>query len=256
MLSANSDKTKESNNPLIKEMFRAGVHYGYSRERRHPSISDFIFGYKNHSAIIDIEKTAEQLSVATDFVRDLAKARKQILFVGNKPEARLPVERGAKSIDQPFVTLRWIGGTLTNFKEINKRLNLLASWKSKGEKGELAVYTKKERLLISKEVEELEQTFGGITNMTKLPAAIFAIDAKSEAIAIAEARRLKIPVIAVANSDCSIDEISYPLVGNDASGSSITFFVQQIVAAYKEGLAQAPEVAPATAPTTSAPAVA
>lgn len=254
MLSVNSDQTKETKNPLIKEMFRAGVHYGYSRERRHPSISDFIFGYKNRAAIIDIEKTADQLVTATNFIKDLAKARKQILFVGNKPEARSSVERGAKSIDQPFVTLRWIGGTLTNFKEINKRLNLLASWKSKGEKGELAVYTKKERLLISKEVEELEQTFGGITNMAKMPAAVFVIDAKSEAIAVAEAKMMKIPVIAVANSDCSIDDINYPLVGNDASGSSIAFFVQQIVSAYKKGLASAPEIVPATAPAPATPA--
>jgi small subunit ribosomal protein S2 len=145
------------------------------------------------------------------------------------------VERGAKAINQPYVTLRWIGGTLTNFKEIGKRLALLAGWKEKGEKGELVVYTKKERLLISKEVEELEQTFGGITNMAKLPAALFAVDVKAEAIAIAEAKRVHIPVIAIANSDCNIDGIDYPLVGNDAAGSSITFFVQQIVAAYKEG---------------------
>jgi small subunit ribosomal protein S2 len=229
------DTNSEASSALIKEMFRAGVHYGYSKERRHPSVESFIFGYKNHGAIIDIEKTVVELEKVTNFVKELAKKRQQILFVGNKHEARLPVERGAKAINQPYVTLRWIGGTLTNFKEIGKRLALLAGWKEKGEKGELAVYTKKERLLISKEVEELEQTFGGITNMAKLPAALFAVDVKAEAIAIAEAKRVHIPVIAIANSDCNIDGIDYPLVGNDAAGSSITFFVQQIVAAYKEG---------------------
>ncbi|PIP58372.1 MAG: 30S ribosomal protein S2 [Candidatus Vogelbacteria bacterium CG22_combo_CG10-13_8_21_14_all_37_9] len=258
MSSLDSEQIKNDNSPLIKEMFKAGVHYGYSRERRHPSISDFIFGYKNKTAIIDIEKTIDQLTIVNDFVKDLAKAKKQILFVGNKPEARSPMERGAKSINQPYVTLRWIGGTLTNFKEISKRLNLLASWKEKGEKGELAVYTKKERLLISKEVEELEQIFGGITNLSKLPSALFVIDAKSEAIAIAEAKLMKIPVIAVANSDCSIDGLDYPLVANDASGSSINFFVHQIATAYKEGLTMVPEISPTatqTTPATSGPTV-
>ncbi|KKS87857.1 MAG: 30S ribosomal protein S2 [Parcubacteria group bacterium GW2011_GWC1_43_11b] len=237
-------KNKEEKEALVKEMFRAGVHYGYSRRQRHPSVSDFIFGYKNRGAIIDIEKTVDDLDRVLDFVRSLARERKQILFIGTKPEARLVVEKMAKQIDMPYVSLRWIGGTLTNFKEIRKRLAKLADWKEKGEKGELAVYTKKERLMISREVEDLERLFGGITGMPKIPSAIFVVDAKKEEIAVAEAKVAKVPVIAIANSDCNITNLEYPLVGNDASGTSIAFFLQQIVLAYKEGLAT-PAPAPA-----------
>ncbi|KKS39566.1 MAG: 30S ribosomal protein S2, partial [Candidatus Gottesmanbacteria bacterium GW2011_GWA2_42_16] len=144
------DQKQEAKESLVKEMFRAGVHYGYSRRGRHPSVESFIFGYKNRGAIIDIEKTVDELDKVLDFVRGLARDRKQILFVGTKPEARETVEKIAKQIEMPFVNLRWIGGSLTNFKEIRKRIAKLADWKDKGEKGELAVYTKKERLLISR----------------------------------------------------------------------------------------------------------
>ncbi len=244
------DQKQEAKESLVKEMFRAGVHYGYSRRGRHPSVESFIFGYKNRGAIIDIEKTVDELDKVLDFVRGLARDRKQILFVGTKPEARETVEKIAKQIEMPFVNLRWIGGSLTNFKEIRKRIAKLADWKDKGEKGELAVYTKKERLLISREVEDLERLFGGITNMPKTPAAMFVIDPKKEQIAVDEARVMKVPVIALSNSDCNINGLAYPLVANDASGTSINFFLQQIALAYKEGLlaSVAPVVAPATTP--------
>lgn len=230
------DKKQEIKEALVKEMFRAGVHYGYSKRSRHPSVDNFVFGYKNHGAIIDIEKTADELDKVLDFVRNLARDRKQILFVGTKPEAREVVEKIARQIEMPFVSLRWIGGTLTNFKEVRKRLAKLADWKEKGEKGELTVYTKKERLLIAREVEDLERLFGGITTMAKVPSAVFVIDPKKEQIAVDEAKVLRLPVIALANSDCNIDGLDYPLVGNDTSSNSIAFFLQQIALAYKEGL--------------------
>ncbi len=220
---------------LIAGMFAAGAHFGYSRSRRHPSVKNFIFGSKKGVEILDLEKTSVELERAKDFVRSLAKGGKQILFVGTKNEAKKIVEDGALSIDMPFVAERWVGGALTNFPEIKKRVALLEDLRSKNEKGELSVYTKKERLLISKDVERLERNFGGIVSMKEMPAALFVVDPKKESIAVDEARFFNIPIIALANSDCNLKGIDFPVPCNDSSVSSIAFFVEQIVQAFKEG---------------------
>lgn len=227
-------KTVE-NKGLITEMFTAGAHFGYSRSRRHPSAKPFIFGTKNGIEIMDLEKTSVELENAKAFVKTLAKGGKQILFVGTKSESKKVVEDGASSIDMPFVVERWVGGVLTNFPEIKKRVALLEDLRSKKEKGELAMYTKKERSLIDKDIERLERNFAGIVSMKDIPAAMFVVDPRKESIAIKEAQYLGIPVVALASSDCNIKEIDFPIPGNDSSVSSVSFFVSQIVAAFKEG---------------------
>ncbi|PIY58719.1 MAG: 30S ribosomal protein S2 [Candidatus Yonathbacteria bacterium CG_4_10_14_0_8_um_filter_43_17] len=227
-------KTVE-NKGLITEMFAAGAHFGYSRSRRHPSAKAFIFGTKNGIEIMDLEKTSVELEKAKAFVNTLAKGGKQILFVGTKSESKKVVEDGASSIDMPFVADRWVGGVLTNFPEIKKRVALLEDLRSKKEKGELAIYTKKERSLIDKDIERLERNFAGIVSMKETPAAMFVVDPRKESIAIKEAQHLGIPVVALASSDCNIKEIDFPIPGNDSSVSSVSFFVSQIVAAFKEG---------------------
>jgi len=216
-------------------MFAAGAHFGYSRSRRHPSAKAFIFGTKNGIEIMDLEKTSVELEKAKAFVNTLAKGGKQILFVGTKSESKKVVEDGASSIDMPFVADRWVGGVLTNFPEIKKRVALLEDLRSKKEKGELAIYTKKERSLIDKDIERLERNFAGIVSMKETPAAMFVVDPRKESIAIKEAQHLGIPVVALASSDCNIKEIDFPIPGNDSSVSSVSFFVSQIVAAFKEG---------------------
>ena len=227
-------KTVE-NKGLITEMFAAGAHFGYSRSRRHPSTKAFIFGTKNGIEIMDLEKTSIELEKAKEFVKTLAKGGKQILFVGTKSESKKVVEDGAASIDLPFVVERWVGGVLTNFSEIKKRVALLEDLRSKKEKGELAMYTKKERSLIDKDIERLERNFAGIVSMKEMPVAMFVVDPRKEAIAIKEAQYLGIPIIALASSDCNLKEVDFAIPGNDSSVSSVNFFVAQIVAAFKSG---------------------
>ena len=228
------DKTLP-NDPLIEALFKAGAHFGYSKSRRHPTIAPYIFGVKNHVEIFDLEKTKTLLSKAKDFVKGLGAQGKTLLFVGGKSEARVAIKNGAESIGMPYVAGRWIGGSFTNFANIRGRVDRMETLVKQREKGELTKYTKKERLLIDKEIEDLKRFFLGLAPMKELPAAIFVIDAKHERIAVAEARKTGIPVVGLLGSDCNFKDVTYPIVGNDSSIASITFFVDEIVKAYEEG---------------------
>jgi small subunit ribosomal protein S2 len=224
-----------TDNAAIRSLFEAGAHFGLVRSRRHPSIAPYIFGVKNRVEIFDLEKTSPLLSKALAFVAELAKENKQILLVGGKNEAREAVALAAGSLNLPHVTGRWIGGTLTNFGEIKKRVARMETLMAEREKGELAKYTKKERLLIDREIEKLSKMFSGIVLMKDLPKALFVIDPRKEFIAVEEAKKMGIPVIALAGSDCDIDIIDHAIIGNDASKGSISFFVEQFVSAHKKG---------------------
>lgn len=228
------EEIKKINNDRIDQMFTAGAHFGYSKTRRHASVTPYIFGVKNQVEIIDLEKTDELLSRALDFVSSLAKEGKQILFVGGKNEARLSLKIAAESINMPYVDGRWIGGTLTNFSEIKKRLAKYEDLVSQKEKGELMKYTKKERLMIDREIENLEKFFSGIISMKDLPKAMIVIDPKKELIAVTEAKSMNIPVVALCGTDCDITKTNYPIVGNDSSVSSIAFFVNALAKAYQK----------------------
>jgi small subunit ribosomal protein S2 len=221
-----------TNNPKIENMFKAGAHFGFSKTRRHPTVTPYIFGVKNKVEIFDLEKTGILLEKAKAFVESLAKEGKSILFVGGKSEARNAVKSGALSINMPYVDGRWIGGTLTNFMQIRKRVEKLERLTSEKEKGELAKYTKKERLLIDREIANLERFFTGIVSMKDLPKAVFVVDPKKEITAVKEAQDMGIPVIALAGSDCNIKGLDFPIVGNDSSQTSVQFFVHEITKAY------------------------
>ncbi len=221
------------NNPTIDSMFKAGAHFAFSRTRRHPSVTPYIFGAKNKVDIFDLEKTEALLEKAKAFMASLAKEGKSVLIVGGKSEARAAVKTGALSINMPYVDGRWIGGTLTNFVQIRKRVEKMEKLMSEKEKGELAKYTKKERLLIDREIANLERFFSGIVSMKDLPKALFVIDPKKEKNAVKEAEDMGIPVIALAGSDCDIKKIDHPVIGNDSSRTSVQFFVQEIVKSYK-----------------------
>lgn len=223
---------KKVNTVRVDEMFKAGAHFGYSKTRRHPSVTPYIFGVKNRAEIINLEATENLLEKALEFVTSLAKEGKVILFVGGKNEARGALKSAAESIAMPYVDGRWIGGTLTNFPEIKKRLVKLETLVKQKEKGELTKYTKKERLMIDREIVNLERFFSGISTLKDLPKALVVVDAKKEIIAVTEANKMHIPVIALCGTDCNIEVVNYPIVANDATISSINFFVKEIAKAY------------------------
>lgn len=218
---------------LVNEILAAGGHFGYSKTKRHPSTKSYVFGTKNNSDIIDVTQTASMLESAIKFVKGLAEEKKTILFLSSKPEAKKIIEAAAKDLKMPYVENRWIGGTLTNFSQINKRILVLSDLRAKQEKGDLAKYTKKEQSDFARQIEKMQKNFGGLSTMTRKPDAVFIVDAKKERIALTEAKMMKIPVIALVNTDNDIREVDYPIVANDASRTSVQYFVDKIVEAYK-----------------------
>lgn len=212
----------------IEEMFKNGAHYGYSKSRRHPSTSSFVFATKNKVDIINLEKTEEYLQKTLNFIETLSKEGKNIIFVGTKPEAKQKIKEIALPLNMPYVTERWIGGTLTNFPEVKKRINRLLELREQKEKGELDKYTKKERLMIDREIEDMTRKFDGVSKMIKIPDVMIVIDPKKEHIAVTEAKKVGIPVIALLNTDCNLKSVDHAIVANDGSLSSISFFLNQI----------------------------
>jgi small subunit ribosomal protein S2 len=219
----------------IDKMFKVGAHFGLSRSRRHPTTAPYVFGVKNRIEIFDLEKTEEALAKAVEFVKSVAASGKQILIVSGKSEAIEAVKLAAGKIGQPNVPGRWIGGTLTNFVQIRKRVEKLETRLKEKEKGELVKYTKKERLLIDREIANLERFFAGIVSMKEKPGALVVVDPKREEIAVLEALQLGVPVIAIASTDCNLSNIKYPIPANDSSAQSVSFFLNAIADAYAEG---------------------
>lgn len=224
--------------PAIEQMFKAGAHFGFAKNRRHPSAKPLIFGVKNRVEIFDLEKTKEYLDTAKAFFRKLGAANSVVLFVSGKSEAHEAIERAGRVLGQPFVAGRWIGGTFTNFGQIHKRIDRMEKLITDKEKGELAKYTKKERLMIDREIANLEGSFGGIASLKELPKALLVVDSKKEKTAIHEAHKLNVPIVSICGSDCDLTDVTYPIPGNDASVSSINFFVNEIITAYQEGKAE------------------
>ncbi|MDO8424012.1 MAG: 30S ribosomal protein S2 [bacterium] len=237
--------TKERGVGVVDALFAAGAHFGFVKSRRHPSAKPFIFGSKNGIEIFNLEKTEVEFAKALAFVESQGKAGATTLVVGGKSEAREAVKKAGKELEMPFVAGRWIGGTLTNFPEIKKRIMRLEELVSQREKGELAKYTKKERLLIDREIDKLTLYFGGLSTLKSLPKFLIVIDPKKESIAVAEARKMRIPVVSLAGSDTNLYNIDYAIPGNDASRQSIGFILKELVAAYKRGKERAEKEAPA-----------
>ncbi|HWA32053.1 MAG TPA: 30S ribosomal protein S2, partial [Candidatus Paceibacterota bacterium] len=218
-----------------EHMFNAGAHYGYSKTRRHPSVSPFIYATKNRTDIINLEETSVMLSRAMEFAKELGQKGKVVLFVGSKAEARETVREAAESAGMPYVTERWIGGTISNFPEIKKRIAELENYQKENKEGTLDRYTKKERMMMAKKMERLARYYTGLLSLKKIPDALYIVDAKKESIALTEARKSGVPVIALVNSDTNIKKVDYPVLSNDAGIPSIKFFTKQIIDAYKSG---------------------
>lgn len=236
-----TDIKKGSADTIVEQMFKVGAHYGYSKTRRHPSVSKYVYTTKNRTDILDLEKTVVMLDNATEFVKSLAATGKIILFVGTKPEAKDTVKNVAESLNMPYVSERWIGGTLSNFIEIKKRITELENYQKESKEGGLDKYTKKERVVMAKKMEKLARYYTGLLGLKKSPDALFIVDAKGEHIAATEAKNKDVPIIALVNSDSNIKGITYPIVGNDSSIPSIKFFMGAIATAYKSSILAVPE---------------
>ncbi|MBI5400860.1 MAG: 30S ribosomal protein S2 [Candidatus Yonathbacteria bacterium] len=231
-------KTKDE---VVQSLMDSGAQYGFSRSRRHPSAKAQICGTKNRTEIIDVEKSADQLTAACEFIKKIGQKRQQVLFVGNKVEAHKIVVGAAEKCAMPFSNERWLGGTLTNWTEMKKRIAKLEDLSTKREKNELGMYTKKERLLIDREIAHLNRFFGGLVGMTQMPAALFVVDPREEKTAVSEAKARGIPVVALAGTDCDMSKIDFPIVANDASRATIQMISDAIVMALEEGMKLVPE---------------
>jgi len=236
---------------LIESMFKVGAHYGYSRTKRHPSFVPILFGAKDRVDIIDLEKTGSFLSSALEFIKKTAQENQTILFVGTKPEARRAIQEVIVPLGAPYVSLRWIGGTLTNLSEVRKRVARLEELQQKFDKEELEMYTKKERLLLERELNDLVRKFGGIVSMTHLPKVLCVVDPKNEHTALREAKIKNIPVVALAGTDCDIGAVTYPIPANDSAQPSIRFFMEKIAEAYKDGQSATTQQVPDNKPLAS-----
>jgi small subunit ribosomal protein S2 len=245
MPTAEIKQENEAFSPIVEAMAAAGAQYAYSKTRRHPSASAFILGAKNRTEIINLDKTANQLAEAKAFAEKLGREGKALLLVGGKAEARGVIRTMGELHGMPWSAGRWIGGAITNFTEIKKRISRLTSLREDKEHGGLSKYTKKERLLIDREIARLETNFEGLISLNgRNPDALFVVDTKEEKNAVAEAKQARIPIISLVNSDCDLADSRYPILANDASRKSIEFFVKEIVDSYvrgRSGKAQQPE---------------
>ncbi len=220
----------------MKMLLEAGVHFGHQTRRWDPRMRAFIFTERNGIHIIDLQQTVERLAQACDFVRDLVADGESILFVGTKKQARDSIELEATRCSMPYVNNRWLGGTLTNFATIQGRIDHLARLEDARDRGEHQRLPKKEVLQIDREIERLNRHFGGIKRMTRLPSALFVVDPSMERIAVAEAVRSGIPIVAMTDTNCNPDEIDYPIPSNDDAIRAVKLMSNQIADAALEGL--------------------
>lgn len=220
---------------LIKKLLEAGVHFGHQTKRWNPKMKKFIFGDRSGIYIIDLEKTIEYLNSARDFLQEIAAKGGKILFAGTKKQAQEVVEAAANDCKMYYVKNRWLGGLLTNFQTVKKSVERLKSIEKMSENGMFEKLTKKEIARYTKEKEKLQKDLNGIRDMGGLPQALFVVDSKKEEIAVLEAKKLKIPVIGLIDTNCDPDLIDFPIPGNDDALKSIRFVVSLIVESINEG---------------------
>jgi small subunit ribosomal protein S2 len=220
----------------MKALLEAGVHFGHQTRRWNPKMRKFIFSERNGIHIIDLQQTVERLEAACDFVRDLVANGGTILFVGTKRQAQETMESEAKRSGMPYVTTRWLGGTLTNFSTIQGRIDYLVRTEDAKARGEMDYLAKKERLKQEEELARLNRYLGGIKAMTSLPGAIYIVDTTKEDIAVAEAVRMGIPIVALVDTNCNPDVIDYPIPSNDDAIRAIKLITARIADVVLEGL--------------------
>jgi small subunit ribosomal protein S2 len=219
----------------IKQLLEAGAHFGHQTGRWHPRMKEYIFTKRNGIHIIDLEKTAVMLDKACEFVRDVVTSGETILFVGTKKQAQESVQEEATRCGMYYVNQRWLGGMLTNFATIQARIDQLVRLEDQLARGELGRLLKKEILKLNEKIERLNRQMGGFKAMTTLPGALFIIDPTKERIALAEARRMGVPVVAIVDTNCNPDEIDYPIPANDDAIRAVKLVCTKIADAVIEG---------------------
>ena len=219
----------------MKQLLEAGVHFGHQTRRWNPKMAEYIFTERNGIYIIDLQKTVKKLEEAYMFVRDIAAEGDEILFVGTKKQAQDSIKEEAQRCGMPYVNARWLGGMLTNFSTIKRRIKRLGQLQAMKADGTFDILPKKEAAKLDLEIEKLEKFMGGITEMKKQPAAMFIVDPRKERIAVAEAKKLGIPIIAIVDTNCDPDEIDYVIPGNDDAIRAVKLIAGAMADAVIEG---------------------
>lgn len=225
--------------PGMERLFSVGAHFAHTKSRRHPSMRPYVIGAKAKVDIFDLAKTNDQIIAAKKAMETLTKEGKTILFVGGKKEISELVKQSAIRIHSPYVATRWLGGSISNFSEIKKRIDRLSSLLEKRDSGELAQkYTKLECVKFDREIERLIKRLDGIVTLEKCPDALVIVDTKHEAHAVREARGAGIPVIGIMSSDCNVADATYPIVANDASRMTVELLLDELVSAFETARAE------------------
>ena len=219
----------------MKQLLEAGVHFGHQTRRWNPKMAEYIFTERNGIYIIDLQKTVKKIEEAYYFIRDVAMSGQSILFVGTKKQAQDSIKEEAERSGQYFINVRWLAGVLTNYNTIQKSVKKLNELRDKEENGVLEILPKKEVIKIRREMEKLEKYLGGIKDMKRLPGALFVVDPRKERIAVLEARKLGIPIVAIVDTNCDPDEIDYVIPGNDDAIRAVKLIVNKIADAIIEG---------------------
>jgi small subunit ribosomal protein S2 len=225
----------------IEAMFQAGLQFGYYRRSRQPKMAEYIYGIKNNVEVFDLEKTRDAIRKAESFLKKIGEAKKNVLWVGTKPSAKIAIEKTANELSHSFVASRWVGGTLTNAKMIRDRIKHFEDLKKMKESGEILKYTKKEQLKLTREIKALHEKFSGIENLRQDLEAIIIVDPKEEKTAFSEARRVGLPMIAILSSDNDPTGIEFPIPANDSAPSSIEYILNRLKNAYADGARNAIE---------------
>ena len=219
----------------MKQLLEAGVHFGHQTRRWNPKMAEYIFTERNGIYIIDLQKTVKKIEEAYDFIREVAANGDDVLFVGTKKQAQDSIKEEAERVGMYFVNARWLGGMMTNFKTIRKRIDRLNQIKKMEEDGTFDLLPKKEVIKLKGELEKLEKFLGGIKEMKRLPGALFVVDPKKEHIAIMEAKKLGIPVVAIVDTNCDPEEVDYVIPGNDDAIRAVKLIASTIANAILEG---------------------
>ena len=231
----------------MKQLLEAGVHFGHQTRRWNPKMAQYIFTERNGIYIIDLQKTVKKLEEAYLFVRDISAEGQEVLFVGTKKQASDSIREEAIRAGAHYVNARWLGGMMTNFKTIQRRIQRLEQLHTMAEDGTFALLPKKEVIKLNLEIERLEKFMGGIKNMKKLPGALFIVDPRKEKIAVAEAKKLHIPIVAIVDTNCDPDEVDYVIPGNDDAIRAVKLIAGTIANAIIEGRQGADAVSAADA---------
>ena len=221
--------------PEAEEMIKAGIHMGHAKSKNHPAMRPYLFGIRNNISVIDVFKTKEKLTEALEFLKNLSSQNGLILFVGTRPASRTAIKEAAEETSMPYVTERWIGVTITNFKVISQRVVYMERLEQEKVTGEFEKYTKKEKMLRENELNNLRKSFDGLRRLKKLPDALFVVDVLEDATALREAKRKNIPVVALADTNVNVDLIDWPIPSSDDALPAIRYMVQRIKNAILEG---------------------